>query len=431
MCFKKLINRILKYISKTILLSLSAVIITGCATYTHAPVKKHKNLSYLYNDSEVFLHPNFQIYNFAADSSKVYVKIPIEDLLIKDLGPDYEKYALVKIHYRVYESLSISSLIDSATFTQRIFVDKDNKTFHFNIKTPNLQKSYLKIRVTDVFSERKRHDYLYINKRDGINRQSFLIKGQSKDNVLFGNKLQINNSYKIEGQQLNKYPLFIQEGNLIASIPNIPSSTSRTNEIKYNSDTTYLCENNIIRPTNASILLLNFDTTKINGLVLFAQNSTKNRLKMPSEMLKSTTYLLSNDEYDILLNDSNPKFALDKFWLKLGGNTRHASDMIKVYYNRVSTANKYFSSYKEGWMTDRGMIYIIYGEPATVYKSEILERWIYGSMDSEQSLSFDFELIKNRLSKNNFELIRAEEYKKSWFQAIDAWRNGRIYSIAR
>ena len=421
----------LKYFSKIVLLSLTLVFIINCATNTHAPIKRHKNLSYLYNDSEVFLHPKFQIYNFSEDSSKVYFNIPIQDLLIKDLGNSYDKYALIEIHYRVYESLSVSSLIDSSTFTQRVFVRDKNKNYTFNIKTPKLTRSYLRLQVKDIFSERKRADYIYIDKGESVNRQSFLITNKSNTEIVFGTNLLLNNTYSIESPLIEKHNLLIQEQKLVKSVANIPSSLSRTNIQNPIIDSSYLYNNDIFKPEKVGIYFLSLDTSKIKGLALFVNDSVNNLLRTPSQMLMPTSYLLSNKEYTTLLNDSNPKFALDKLWLKLGDNPRHASEMIKVYYNRVATSNKYFSSYKEGWMTDRGMIYIIYGEPSTIYKSETLERWIYGSVDSEKSLSFDFELIKNLLSKNNFELIRNEEYKKSWFQAIDAWRNGRIYSIAK
>ena len=420
-------------IIKLSLLGLSLLFLLNCSTNTHTPTKRHKNLSYLYNDSEVFIHPEYQIYNFSKDSSIVFCKIPVNELLIKDLGEKYDKYALLEIHYRVYESLSVSSMIDSATFTQRIIVNEKNPNsiYSFKIKSPNYRKSYLRIFLKDVFSERKRRDYLTINKTRSVNRQSYLVKGSENREVLFGNEILINKEYDILSPLFTKYKLYVQEQDEIIEIANLPSSTSRTPAVKFISDTTYLNETFSIKANRASLIFLTFDTLKIKGVALYAKDSVYNQLRTPTQMLQPLSYLLSNKEYNNLLIDSNPKYALDKFWLKIGGNTRHASEMIKVYYKRVAVANKYFSSYKKGWMTDKGMIYIIYGEPSKVYKSETLERWIYGSVDSESSLSFDFNLQRNPFSENDFSLIRKESYHKSWFQAIDAWRNGRIYSVAK
>jgi len=353
--------------------------------------------------------------------------------LVKDLGGDYKKYALVAIHYRLYESLSTASLIDSATFSKKIIVDNDKtqKVYSFRIKSPNINKSYLRIQIKDLFSERTRRDYLEIDKTRSVNRQSFLISDVKTDNTIFGNELLLHKNYEIESPLFQKYQLFIQEQGLINSIPNLPFSTQRTKAVRFTSDTTYVCKNKEILAKKQGVFFLSFDTSKVKGVALYTYDSVRNYLHTPRQMIEPLTYLVSPKEYQLLLQDSNPKYALDKFWLKIGESTRHAKEMIKVYYKRISTANKYFSSYKKGWMTDRGMIYAIYGEPTKVYKSQTLERWIFGSEESDQSLLFDFAIQKNPFTDNDFELIREEAYQKSWFQAIDSWRNGRIYSIAR
>ena len=42
------------------------------------------------------------------------------------------------------------------------------------------------------------------------------------------------------------------------------------------------------------------------------------------------------------------------------------NELMNEYYYRVQTANRRFSGQREGWRSDRGMIYIIYGEPDAV-----------------------------------------------------------------
>ncbi|MDZ7822184.1 MAG: GWxTD domain-containing protein [Candidatus Marinimicrobia bacterium] len=42
------------------------------------------------------------------------------------------------------------------------------------------------------------------------------------------------------------------------------------------------------------------------------------------------------------------------------------NELMNEYYYRVQTANQRFSGQREGWRSDRGMIYIIYGEPDAV-----------------------------------------------------------------
>ena len=42
------------------------------------------------------------------------------------------------------------------------------------------------------------------------------------------------------------------------------------------------------------------------------------------------------------------------------------NELMNEYYYRVNVANQRFSGHREGWRSDRGMIYIIYGEPDAI-----------------------------------------------------------------
>ena len=59
------------------------------------------------------------------------------------------------------------------------------------------------------------------------------------------------------------------------------------------------------------------------------------------------------------------------------GNIDKARELIRIYYTRILYSNYYFTSYKEGWRTERGMIYTIYGPPDKVYKTSDGESWGY------------------------------------------------------
>jgi len=85
-------------------------------------------------------------------------------------------------------------------------------------------------------------------------------------------------------------------------------------------------------------------------------------------MIEPLIYLTSQDELAELKSAAKPKAALDDFWIKCGGNVDKARELIRIFYTRVLYSNYYFTSYKDGWRSERGMIYIIYGPPDKVYK---------------------------------------------------------------
>jgi len=90
-------------------------------------------------------------------------------------------------------------------------------------------------------------------------------------------------------------------------------------------------------------------------------------------------------------------------------------------------ANSFFTSYKPGWQTDRGMIYIIYGPPDYLYKSAKEERWIYSPRDLGPGVVFNFEIVPHKFSTNHFILNRAKQKITGWDEAVKMWNSGEVF----
>jgi len=82
----------------------------------------------------------------------------------------------------------------------------------------------------------------------------------------------------------------------------------------------------------------------------------------------------------------------------------------------------FFSSYLEGWKSDRGIIYIIFGPPNIVNKEGQVETWYYGTSQSIRSIAFNFYIVNDPFSDNDYVLARSANYKNSWYIAIGTWR---------
>ena len=95
---------------------------------------------------------------------------------------------------------------------------------------------------------------------------------------------------------------------------------------------------------------------------------------------------------------------------------------MRSYFRKVELANLYFSSYKEGWKTDRGMIYLIYGVPDEVIKNGLNETWNYKS----NKQSFSFVKTGSVYDPDYFVLIRERRYTESWYTTVDLWRKSRF-----
>lgn len=155
-------------------------------------------------------------------------------------------------------------------------------------------------------------------------------------------------------------------------------------------------------------------------------------LRTAKELAAPLYYLMNDKEYDALLaleDNSDIKKAIDRFWLSNIKNANKARSVVELYYERVEEANKQFSSYKEGWKTDQGMIYILFGSPWYVDKSLNTEFWrySYNSGDPEKNFYFQAPKLKNKYYPfDNYLLMRSQGYYNVQYQQINLWLSGLI-----
>ncbi len=165
------------------------------------------------------------------------------------------------------------------------------------------------------------------------------------------------------------------------------------------------------------------DFSKTEGLTLFHFDDGFPQVSSPVEALLPLRYLTTEKEFNELLSYTDYKIAVDSFWIERSSRQpERAKNMIARYYSRVQKANQWFTSYQEGWKTDRGLIYIIYGPPSEVYKKQDEEEWVYGEQGNALSIEFYFYKMDNPFSDNDYQLQRSPAYKTSWYIAVENWR---------
>jgi GWxTD domain-containing protein len=114
------------------------------------------------------------------------------------------------------------------------------------------------------------------------------------------------------------------------------------------------------------------------------------------------------------------------FWLKASGGEKYLMDkLIKEFEERVRYTNQNFASYKEGWKTDKGMLYIVYGKPDRVLTDTQGESWTYGLSEVNSQL-FLFRRDPHNLHPNDWELERSFQLKERWDASINRWKNGWV-----
>jgi GWxTD domain-containing protein len=168
------------------------------------------------------------------------------------------------------------------------------------------------------------------------------------------------------------------------------------------------------------------DTTEAYGIGMVVTDKRFPRLTRPEKLTRPLIYMSTNAEATDLATSKEPKRTLDNYWLNImQGNQTTAKRTIKAFYQRVEQANKLFTTYKEGWKTDKGMVFIIMGDPIKITRSKDKEVWTY-SPPQVSEINFTFTKRSNQFADDHYELQRYAEYQSIWFPTVERWRNGDV-----
>ncbi len=168
------------------------------------------------------------------------------------------------------------------------------------------------------------------------------------------------------------------------------------------------------------------DSNAQTGLLLRTVHDAFPKVKDWEEMVDMVTYISTKKEHETLLLAQDKKKALDAYWYNLTRNEEVAKDLIRNYFKMVEFANILFTDFKEGWKTDRGMVYIVMGPPQEVNFYEDREVWSYAGIDNTSKIRFTFTRVKTILSQHFYTLNRSRAYQPIWFKNISQWRSGRM-----
>lgn len=168
------------------------------------------------------------------------------------------------------------------------------------------------------------------------------------------------------------------------------------------------------------------DTSSKEGLSFLITNKSFPKYRRAEDLLAAVVYISSLEEAYQFSRSKQKKPALDRFWFQISGDAENAKRLIKRYYDRIEYANRSFTSYKEGWKTDRGMIYVVFGRPDYINRKADSEEWVYDSESKNFQNRFVFQKKSTVFSDNSYDLIRDAQYRTIWYEAVEKWRKGKI-----
>jgi GWxTD domain-containing protein len=409
------------------------VLVLSCKSSEQAAT--NKNVAGIYMPGLNLIDPDYKVFHKNDSLTELYFRLNSDNILYTKKRGDSTFSANLLIKYELSDK-SNEMLIDSASIFFTDFGNSKDKRYLdgiIELKTETNKLYDLVITVNDLSRDHYIRKRLSINRKDIFNAQNYLML-DSNNKVVFRNHFGDNDKIYIkknEGNPAESIILKFYSTQLPIAKP--PFSVGAEEEpLVFKPKSTvqlHFDSSGVLNYVVKEKGLYHFQASAVDksGPTLFNFQENFPKVKSPENMIGPLRYISTKKEYAKLTESENKKLAVDQHWLNVAGSTDRARTLIREFYGRVENANNYFTSYLEGWKTDRGIIYIIYGSPNVVYKNKDYENWIYGEENNMMSISFVFHKVKNPVSNNDYSLSRSPMFKNSWFRAVDSWRNGRIY----
>lgn len=388
-----------------------------------------ENIATAYRPDDASLHPIYRIFHQNDSISLVFYEVNLAELTYKRADDSTTHFARATFHYDIYRTYNGKNLVDSgsAYIYDISNYGKDVSSLgHFEIKIKEGYNYVMIIRLEDMNADAGSIHLIDIDKTDELGRQNFYLKASDNLPMVYDYVERNKNYWVIQRDSLRKYA-FVKyfKPNLSAAHPPMTGGMPKKRTIK--ADTTYRLafENGIseaVQFSRQGYYHIYLDSSKQKGFSVFQFTSNYPYITTPMQMLMPLRYLTSKNEFKSLATARDTKKAVDEFWIKIAGSKERARRLIRLYYNRVQQANMMFYSDREGWMTDRGMIYIVFGPPDRVYRNEMMETWYYGYQKGNSTLKFDFYKTDNPFTNEDFLLNRTPAYATPWHNALEIWR---------
>lgn len=397
----------------------------GCKS--SAKLSNENLTSQLFYQAEIF-SPHFAVYHKSVDTTMIYFSIDEKDLLFVNNGADFT--SKLNIQYSVFDTYSSSIPTDSGSVSFSYLSRKEMVAVKdsFVILKTMKEGSILHLKFIDVNRNAESARSVRINSKSKLSNQSFLMydeQGRICYDYALSGPSTISLVTDFPGVEALWVRCFFKEYPLAS----LPFRVIDDEKFRMQSDSTfYLYKSNfssfsIKRP---GIFYFQTDTQLLSGLAITCFDDDFPKVTRTEQLIEATRYLTTRKEYGHLMTTENKKAELDALWLAIGGSPDRARGLIRAYYNRVQDANRVFTSYMEGWKTDRGMIFIILGEPLSIYRDDETEQWTYTGLPGFPDLLFIFRKMNNPFTNNDYALIRQPVYENVWYLAVDQWRQGRV-----
>jgi GWxTD domain-containing protein len=421
---------------KTISVYLAFLLLVACVptSYEQTPVRQQKpNYASLYNPASANIQPAVRYYHASESKTFVFFRINVNRMMpAPKSATDQSGKKHLGVKYAIRHS-ETREIVDSAQLSYTLG-DEEKSLFITYIPVELEAGATYFASMIFIDKNKRSHKRLIfdIDKTDPANGNALFPEFILPEvQPVFGNFLSARRPFKITSDIITRDSIKMAVYKHDSVLPAPPYKTG--NNVFYPDQPIvekFYHFGDTIWPDTSGFYCFAADSINPDGLSLWVGAEFFPWVRTSKDMLGPVRYIATGSKYRSLEKSEDLKLALDRFWLNTGRSEEQARELIRVFYNRVQQANRFFTATRPGWQTDRGMVYILLGAPQKVHKDESKEIWVYGKTDNYQGLVFRFVKDDKSLSNNEFLLIRDARYKDAWTDAVSSWRNGYPYSAA-
>ena len=418
---------------------LVAGLVTGCSSVKKTTAETQGQLASLYNPSRLSLHPDFSIFHESDNYSVLYIRAYPSELRFDEANEDAEYRAMLLVKYELMAldetAGTEQAVVDSASVVYKLRRQDQRSPAFFASLTIPVREGYrylLKMETRDLNRGSLGLEYIYVDKKDPYGAQNFKVVSSYSGYPKFMRFFMSGEKFHVVYRDRTADSIYVDYFRLASELPRPPVTATSDYTMNYTPDTSLVFP--MIDTVDYDLRMEGMYLVKVDkeqevGMTLFNFGGSFPEIKSPRELMEPLFYLATLAEYRDLRNESNRKLAVDNFWLKMGNSVEKSRELIRIYYNRVVYSNLYFTSNKEGWKTDQGMIFILFGPPNRIQMTGDGEAWYYFARRKGNIVEFRFKREQDAFSDQNMIWQKTPESQTLRNEAIRSWRNGKVYSM--
>lgn len=413
---------------------LLLVLVCGGRVFSQAD-----NLFFKYKDAAIPFRA--RIANVGKDSARIHLCVERNFFSYnyhEAATPEQVKYtADGKFVVEVYKNGELNRPMETFEFMLTDTLDAaqfaalpSNVVYSRSIALPWEAEYTVKMDLADVNSDTRGFALYPLNRREGAPMFDIFLKEGGKRTPVFDHVLFSGKNYSFETAQKDwnvtlypgdtavAAPPFIQKTPAAPKAPK-PSAPS----FKINAKDFSIAQ----RGVTAAFQAVDAKTNPVYFYVAPAELTAPTWTPNPADMVGAMAYIATPAEMKTLNTAKNPVKELESLWNALNAAKTEALNMI--YYNRAAYANRYFTTIdREGWQTDKGMAFIVLGQPDAVTLRSQGEYWFYEKSPEAPDVPMQlyFQRVEHPFGGDFLVLDRKSTYQKSWQAILGKWRKGQI-----